>query len=262
MTFEPRVFGRWSVSDQSLAQNLAPFITRAHDPGCSFRRHGSPCVGLAHAARRNGCGRGTGTRSVLGSPWVWRAARAFSPRATRSCGRCLPDHRSLVDVHGKRAYRMALATRERTSAGRRRRPYLQRAGVLANMAAMYAVYHGPKGLKSIAGRVHTLTRILEDQLGALGVTQGNAQYFDTLRLEVPFGTDAVRRRAVEARINFRYIDDKTIGISLNETVTTADVEDIVTVFAEAAGKPAPEIEWVREVWSCWLAGGGTPRTRS
>ena len=90
-----------------------------------------------------------------------------------------------------------------------------------------------------------MTRVTEDQLRFLGATQANAHYFDTLRVGVPGGIEAVRRRAEAAGINFRYVDDTTIGIALNETVMTSDVQDIVDVFAEAAGQPAPQIEWVR-----------------
>src|SRR4030095_5857985 len=99
--------------------------------------------------------------------------------------------------------------------------------LLANMAAMYAVYHGPDGLKAIAGRVHELTCMLERELAAIGVNQTNPAYFDTLRLEPPSGAEAVRRAALEAGMNFRYIDERTVGISLNETGSTGDVQDIV-----------------------------------
>jgi glycine dehydrogenase len=110
------------------------------------------------------------------------------------------------------------------------------------MAAMYGVYHGPDGLKAIAGRVHELTRILERELIALGIAQRNSAYFDTLRLETT-NVESVRRTALEAGINFRYIDERTIGVSLNETVTTNDVEDIVNVFAKALGALSRPISW-------------------
>ena len=105
--------------------------------------------------------------------------------------------------------------------------------LLAIMAGMYAVYHGPEGLKRIARNVHGLTVALEKQLLRLGYEQSNPVYFDTLRVKVG---SAARLRAVAegAGINFRYIDEHTVGISLDETTTPDDVHRIAAVFAEAA----------------------------
>ena len=265
MTFEPRVFGvLLEYPDQyGLVQDLAPFIARAHDAGVLVAV-GTDLLALALLTPPGEMGADVvyGNSQRFGVPLGYGGPHAafFATRhafVRQTPGRIIGVS---VDVHGRRAYRMALATREQHIRREKATSNICTAqALLANMAAMYAVYHGPDGLKAIAGRVHTLTRILEDQLRALGVTQTNAHYFDTLRLEVPSGVDAVRQRAVEAGINFRYIDDKTIGISLNETVTTADVQDIVTVFAAAAGKPAPEIEWVeRRAGPAGPAGGGAP----
>jgi len=249
MAFEPRVFGvLLEYPDQyGLVQDLAPFIARAHAAG-ALVAVGADLLALAVLTPPGEMGADVvyGNSQRFGVPLGYGGPHAafFATRhafVRQAPGRIIGVS---VDVHGRRAYRMALATREQHIRREKATSNICTAqALLANMAAMYAVYHGPDGLTAIAGRVHTLTRILDEQLRAVGATQTNARYFDTLRLQVPFGVDAVRRHALEAGINFRYIDDQTIGISLNETVTTSDVEDIVDVFAAAAGKPAPRIDW-------------------
>src|SRR5262249_31661649 len=107
--------------------------------------------------------------------------------------------------------------------------------LLANMAGFYAVYHGPAGLTKIARRVHAHARLLERALTDLGLRQGNAVYFRTLRVEgAP--VDDVRKSGLAAGVNFRYRADGSINIALDETTLTKDVEQITGVFVEALGK--------------------------
>jgi glycine dehydrogenase len=151
-----------------------------------------------------------------------------------------------VDSRGNTAYRMALQTREQHIRREKATSNICTAqALLANIAGLYAVYHGPAGLKRIATRVHQYAEVLERELAKIGVKQVNEHYFDTPRFEVPGGADAVARivkAALRTNINLGYRHDGTIHVALDETVDRADINAIVTAFAAGVGRPAPILE--------------------
>lgn len=135
------------------------------------------------------------------------------------------------DVDGHPALRMALQTREQHIKRDKATSNICTAQVLlAVMAGMYAVYHGPEGLKHIAENIHQHARVLAKNLESLGFEQCNTAYFDTLRIRVKH-LERLREIAESKGINLNYIDEETVSVALHEAVSEADVKTVLSCFA-------------------------------
>jgi glycine dehydrogenase len=221
-----------------MIYNYGEFIEKAHDANIKVAV-AADILSLVklEAPGKMGADVVVGTTQRFGIPLGYGGPHAAYFATREEFKRHIPGRIIGVtkDTDGNRALRMALQTREQHIKRDKATSNICTAQVLlAVMAGMYAVYHGPNGLRYIADKVHNAASTLADGLEKLGLFQVNTYYFDTIVVKAL--SNKVRPFAESAKMNFYYVDRDTIQISVNETTTLKEVNKILAVFAEATGK--------------------------